>query len=1184
MKLPILLTAFIIIATTLHAQTPHTDTYRYQKGGDSVRFVILAATSDTIQTTEYYRSGKVKCVSWRRDSIYRYDVLGQLIDKRFSFDINGFSTTNSCSYYTNGQVAQINTNKNGVIVEKDFFQNGLLRTTRTVSKTASGEYLREEDRFGVPIRAILSDTVSNQNDAIKVNVSDTVYFASGKVFSTQIMQNGQSFGRRFYNEKGILIKTTPPDSLDLIIFKDNVDCYYGLKNNRNDTIVKPRFDRIKLFDKYFFAAYVGESVILLDLKGAPMLSPVAHLSSINEINIRNNYYNWPFNVFNKDSFGRPLNLDTPTSYFSIRDGDKHGVMTANLSIVMPPQYLDLTRESLGDGNFWGYVERRSDSILSQGFLTRQGKPIFETAYKYVTYTGVKDYFKVNLVNRTNNFAGYGENMVIKGIEKSEELFYYKDFNSSGLGKADGTIVLPPKFTIIEPFSEAALFVVSLIKTDKDKRSSVLYDGVYSAQTNRWLIDSLGFRVRNYTDKNLHYLVVEQLATKKWGIMDTTGKYVLPLKSNSIGQVDDKLGLFWVETKGKYQIFDMINGKPNLHTTQYDFLRPLKFSFNRLTGTEEIIHFLAKRKGKWGVIDADEKVIKPFDYDYASVQDKRNSDFKLIKNNHMACFDLESLPNEMPLIGNDNNKLIDYPLADNSRRVFLVNDTGKVVIPPQYELIASKPNPYFAFVLDNKGNQKMIFYETEKVVDYPFNYNPILAHPSSSVIGVKDSTELSYGMVSTDGKVLMPCNNYGVAIGDVETSTFFVKRDTPMINRYGKIEKILQDVCLDTLNAEDNGWLMYDRKGKLMDVHPFRFPIDFIDGVGVGMQQNGFNLYKADGSILTPFVKDATANKKLPTATNTEGAAQGFNAVRRITEVGFYALYRNQGLTPTMLLTKQNGEIIVQSGRYDGISRFYGQYALVSANKKVGLINAKGQELIAPQDLRTYTGHFMDSLEKEDRNAERLRSNDGALFQYRNYNLPLNFENDNLHPDSLKITSVQRAALWNLMLEKCPNQTIATASEGQIPRTFFQGNADFLTKSRNYNEVKQRYPLQIIVEDKTIAFSLGESFFSRNDDLNYYNFHQRDGRWEELNLNDLLQMQGEKRVLLNDLLTKKIKALEDVELDCSNVTSYISVVENKWLLTNKCVDFCFVSTNRNNQFEIISFTWAELSPFLKLKIY
>jgi hypothetical protein len=83
---------------------------------------------------------------------------------------------------------------------------------------------------------------------------------------------------------------------------------------------------------------------------------------------------------------------------------------------------------------------------------------------------------------------------------------------------------------------------------------------------------------------------------------------------------------------------------------------------------------------------------------------------------------------------------------------------------------------------------------------------------------------------------------------------------------------------------------------------------------------------------------------------------------------------------------------------------------------------------------------------------------------------------------------------------------------------------------------------------------------------------------------LLDIQGAKRWQMNDLVTQKVKALRDATIDCSNVSAFITQVENQWMLTKEGVDFCFHSSESYQKFEVISVSWAELKPFLKMRMY
>jgi hypothetical protein len=1183
MKLPILIFFFIASVTAIYAQTPRIEainrgeihTYFYKKGGDSLRYTILEK-KDTVQKTEYYRNGKTKLVSWKQDSSYTYDVLGRLMEKRSYFKDEDVLYLNGTSYFANGQIYENRTYRKGISVNWTYASDGRLRKKNTTIRTASGYFTRIEDGFGLPIQTFSEDSVLYKKDSV-VRRQDTLYYASGKVFKIETTRDKASFGAQWYDKKGVLVKKTPPDTLDLVIFKDNVDCYYGLKTQRGDTIVRPRFDRIKQFDNHFFVAYVGESAILIDRKGAPMTPPCAHLKDVEKLN-KQNYFSFTSKKNEEEVVDneRWTRIDTMPTYFYFKDDDKYGVMTNDLKIVVAPQNLLLLTNTLGNAELFDFREFRHDTTVRMGFLTREGKPLFGSRYRDVTYTNEKDYFKVNVDFDDKIFAGMLKNNItaqhFTNIPPN-----YKDNNSIGLGKFDETIVLPPIFFDIRPIFNTDLFITSLIKTNDAAKTGEMYNGIYNSRTKRWLLDSIGFHIKQDNSNLYHYFVIEQQSTKKWGIMDTTGSYVLPLAYDSIGYVSNSHDVFWVKSNGKYQIFEINKGKTHLHKTQYDFIFPQIFEIRRTVGWESVNYFLAQRKNKWGVIDVQENVLKPFEYDYAAVNNYANTGFYLVKNNQMSRFDVESLPNEQPYY-EDRGNLRSLKLINNRERVFFVNDTGKVVIPPQYKYVSMSNANDYVLALDDQARKKVIFIKNGAVVDYPFDYNIETAHAQSRVIGVKDSMELGYGVVSTDGKLLVPCINYGVAIGDLETSTFFVKRDTPLVNRYIEAKNRLADyeianksVNPDTLYEEDNGWMMYDGQGKLVTSQPFRFPIDFSEGVGVGMQDNGFHLYKTDGTILQPFLPKKEQNEG-KNAIYTEGSPQGYISIRRDPGYEFYALYKNQGMSPTMILTKANGEIVVKGGRYDGISQFYGKYALVTTRKNVGLIDTLGREVIAPQDLRTYSGHFMDSLKVDDINYEN--------------EMPFKFEDDaeNLHPDSLKINTAQRAALWNLLLENSTVGTIATASDVQIPRTSFKANASFFSNESHGTLIAPKFPLQIVVSDKTIAFSLGEDKYRKAAGAVYFNYYLKNNRWEALQLNDLLQIQGDKRWKINDMLSKKIKALEEQQIDCSNTAAFITQVENKWLLTEKSIDFCFLSTEDRESFVVISFTWAELQPFLKLKIY
>jgi hypothetical protein len=178
----------------------------------------------------------------------------------------------------------------------------------------------------------------------------------------------------------------------------------------------------------------------------------------------------------------------------------------------------------------------------------------------------------------------------------------------------------------------------------------------------------------------------------------------------------------------------------------------------------------------------------------------------------------------------------------------------------------------------------------------------------------------------------------------------------------------------------------------------------------------------------------------------------------------------------------------------------------------------------------------------------------------------------------------RTVLWNLMLEKTFYQTIITASDVKIRHLVSIINSRMFEKIGDEQTAAVFTPSHYNVEDSTCAFVLRKNTHTDAIITTFYNFYLKNGRWEDLKLNDLLQIQGEKRWLMNDLITKKVKALKDKQIDCSNAEAFIKTVEDRWQLTREGINFCFESSDESYKFVVVSFTWAELSPFLKFKIY
>jgi hypothetical protein len=1185
MKLPILILSLFACIATANAQNPRTETikngrvetYSYQKGGDSIRYTILG-TNDTAQQTDYYRNGQVQRKRWRDDSIYRFDFLGRL--DIINYDVHNLYNhpKNYRSFHDNGRLSTLNTYKDGVELEQEFAENGRLLLTNHKIDAVGYAHERSEDRNGVPIASRRIDTLIN-GKATEVVRHDTLYFENGRVSYINDMGVSKTF-----DSTGLLIKTTQRDSLELREFKDNVECYYGLKNERGDTIVKARFDQIE-HENDFMLAFNGKKAIMLQLNGAPMSNNFKALTEVETAYRFPEFSKEDFNTEFIDKMKRKGEVKATDADYIFVDDSKYGLMTSKADILMPAQDFTLTGRYVGDKKYFEFLERDSVTVGRTGFINLKGKPLFPDNIKGVVYSYFEDYFFLcSTPYQRQSSCGNSQGEWMRHRTLSTSSFEFLNGNlvrqsakNLGFGKADGTIILEPKYEQVTHI-DSCLLMVEITKNIIDAYHYDKRNGIYNFRTKKWLLDTTDFQIKDFEYTYKPYFIIYHVPTKKYGIIDSKGGYILPLVYDDINDASI-LTNFVMLKKGKTtQIASIVGDKITIQKEKYDFLKPLVHQIKDLNSDNRLAWFIAKQNNKWGLIDVKGKTLKPFVYDYAATTDSYDPKFLVVKDNQAAYYGLESFPNEMADFPNfvskypKPNEVKDFNLLGSTETVFFINPTGKVVIPPQYKRLSSSSRGDLVFLEDAKKQKKFVFPSTGKLVDFPFNYSIDWADVKSSLMIVNDTTSVSHGVVSTDGKQLMACKNYCVALGDIESNTFFVKTDTPLIERtknyYGGFETVLLN--MDSLSIDDQNWMMYDKNGALISDKPFRFAIEFRQGVGIGMKGDDFSLYRTDGTKLTV------------------GGVQNFNNIRLGIgrKEAFYVLFYNQGMTPQLVLTHSDGSILVESGRYDGISRFYGKYALVSKAGKIGLIDSLGKEVFAPQDLMTSTAAFMDSLSmvNEKINEKRRKKKDYNYYDLEK--LPVSFIDTDAesNPDSMAISPPQRATLLNAMLQKMQPLVIQTASDLQIERAKIRRGEDFISNYYASESVNYGKAERVVVADKTMAFVLVEDRSKHQERTIFYNFYSKNNRWNELQINDLLNIQGEKRWLMNDFITKKVKAMKDQQIDCSNASAFITTVENRWQLTKDGVDFCFDATGYRHDFAVISFTWAELSPFLKLRIY
>lgn len=1169
------------------ANNTRTEIHASQLGKDSVRYTI-AGVNDTIVSETLWLNGSIKTRSWKKDSLYQYRQFGQLAAKNYLFyDIHNQKTLDSLISYAEDGTTVVETNviKNNLSTRLTFDDKGQLLKKYVYARepAINYNYVSINDQ---KTRAHRFYTQFINGDSIRFSF-DTTFYPNNRIRTLELRQqvwlpqNSQDFNaynpmrawrREYFDENGQLLLSLLPDNLKYFSFKDNVNCYYGFKNYKGDTLIQARFDNVTLIDDKFYICQEGDGKMLMGIDGKMITKE--KMSDIKPL--RDDMLSYATNNYPPDELWSFLSSRQQynSHLFAIRLNDKYGVMDTTGRIILPPQYDDEIVSYNSFSSTFGTEKTIGSKLKSMNTIDSiTGKVIGNEGFRYVRSMISKDFL---VYSDTVNF---------------------NNKNKYGLVNRQGDIIIPNQYHRIELFQKDLFWVYTPPEIENDYNDESTKLGLFDARNKQWILEPV-FRIPERSaylyNKNS---IVHDVNKRKCGVIDLTGQWLMPLVYDTIVRVSKME--FVVSQKGQSVVFD---AEKQRYTSQsYEHLSPF-FVYNQSAaynyGNYQKRFFVAKKQGKWGIIDGEEKTVIPFEYDYGGSDPENRYIAVLVKNNKARFFNSDYFPKPM------NNKYTPTNIYEGANTfklygtndVFVTNEKSDIIVPPQYKVVSSYMD--FDYLLrirlnniivieDKQGNRKILFPNTNQNINYPFKQPLLWANTESSfvLLGKQyDSTGISIANLKT-GNIIQRIESGGLSIGDVHTGTYFVKTNLPpSIPKGGKLPFIYND----TFAIDDNGWLMHDATGKQIAKDSFRLPISFHNGIGYGMIGEKYGLWKSDGSVIAP--------------------PQYENAFYD-NRSGTFALFQNIGLNNWLVLFDKNGKQLINTGRYDGISDFYGRYALVKKEGKIGLIDTLGNEIIPLTDASTATHiNFRDSLELVNNNLGTCRRCDTvynygkiSVVNYDRQALPLqvfghyNIKKDN-HPDSLKLTSEQRNIVWNMLVAQMMQRTIHTAADTKItkPNTFKTYLAYNQTYRREYyypsEQATKELLFDLFVDNQYIAFSILKD---TSDRAVYHNYTKRKDKWIPLSTNDLFNLHPDNTRQLNDLLVHKIAQLQNKDIDCGTYSSFWERGNNHYLVNSKGIIFYYLSKlkdyekyqrmnniNFENVFVPIAFTWAELKPFLK----
>ncbi len=1146
-------------------KTMRTETYRRVKyQTDSIRFTIVGQ-NDTVLINTFYLNGQLEYQCWPDDSIYHFDKLGRLKDKIYFSKAEKNQKRTEISYYANQKIQRIKTHQQSDEASWHYDETGVLTvhiekkqiTPSPKNRDASTVFYTVcydgQNRKRLSQRKIAGYVYRNDSTTLYL---DTAFYETGRIQKTQSSIKNKVLTFVEFNPYGQKIVPFIPDSLRLVPFKDNYNCYYGLKNDRDDTLFSPRFDNVlPLNHDDLFAVQIGDKVQLWRQDGKQLsTNSMQGLSNLerswhkmhNRINSEwseNNYTDK--NIFENDraTEGRS------DAFFNFKSDTGNGIINAEGKVVMPPQYPPFYAVDKGYKYFAYTKVTHSYQSRHSKTIDLSGKILFNDRYPYVAMSPIQGYF----------YTANQENIEDK-----------TQFARHGLVDSTGTEILPNLYKSITPFAgnTSNLVWVDLGKEGRgsygEKKLITERSGIFNIKTRKWHIP-LNILIHKEYDDDRSNFVARQLDTQKYGLIDEKGATVLPFIYDSL-YLGDKKDYYILIKNGNYQFYSI---EKKTFSANYAFLQHLDIDHSLRKPYPS--YFTVKRGDKWGIIDNQETVIAPFEYDYAA-EERGYGDatsLVLVKNNEVLIYEFYAFPKPLPkpFVVKENEQFQNFSLVDKPNRFCLVDmKTGRVVLPPQYETLNIDENSYrnngrYRIVEAEKGKRKILFANETELIDYPFDLFPKHISGSKNLMLFKTEKAMQIAHLR-QGKILRTVTEGGIAIGSDTLDNYFISEIPPIEKEINNYSWTLRD----TLSQHDRNWIWLDVNGKRLSTDTFRYPLRFERGLGVGMVGDKYGIWREDGSVFAP---------------------PQYESIQYNSDERQFYLFQNIGLKNWLVMMDLSGKILVNTGFYDGITSFYTDYALVSLDGKIGLIDTNGREIIAPIIMENSTVNFLDSLDYTARYDKLKGKKTEIPDEYFFYSNPLPVSTSNYKGikvfdfDTFPYLAQNRNLVFNILLKPQLPYILQTANDKSIYRAykrvqshstdFGRGCGNGIARNGNI-----RFPS---FSDKAISFTTTKTGQS-DSDIDYINYRRRNGAWQQVRINEVLNLTMDNPLKINDLLGKKIQTLKDEDIDCGLAASFLDRSVDKALLTERGINFYFSGKNRYNWSIPVELTWEELKPFLK----
>lgn len=293
----------------------------------------------------------------------------------------------------------------------------------------------------------------------------------------------------------------------------------------------------------------------------------------------------------------------------------------------------------------------------------------------------------------------------------------------GILKNDGRLAIPIKYTAIENYNSNGNPNPEFYRLTKDSGYELLntdlrkvaesdeefFNITYSDKTkyisfkdfnNKFgVVDQQGnIKVAFIYDESLYFDGNTFSIAKRngmQGIIDINNKEIIPLKYSSVSHIDDdELNLFILENSDEVKIVNLSNKVILSGYNQIEsiFNQPLKF--------------IVKKNKKYGIVDLDNKIILPIEYDEISNWTEygpRISKF-IVKNGKTGLIDENTFKITVPPVYDEFKYINGLIFVKKNNKAGIIDEKGKIICPFIYDEVF----PSLLDVYDFKSKEQRIY--------------------------------------------------------------------------------------------------------------------------------------------------------------------------------------------------------------------------------------------------------------------------------------------------------------------------------------------------------------------------------------------------------------------------------------------------------------------------------------------